>query len=518
MFFVPSEVCVQEFDDICPHNVPTITEDQDEENNGNGSSRVLDEGTSASPSRPGFDPNKYIGNSSPQLARRSTHPPQQPEQSARPNPVKQLSFRSTSQIRRMLRKNTFDEHSVCTLEDHTAEGETSHLLESKDKYHDCYDSWHAPRETHEHDETEEPMDSWGALKDIFFKYLNLLLILVPFGWASHHFHWNDTLTFWLNFFAIIPLASILGDFTEELACHTNQVVGGLINATFGNAVELVVAIQALMKNEIRLVQATMIGSILSNLLLVLGCCFLFGGLKYKEQSFNTTATTANLSLLALSSVALVVPAPFAEYYDIEDSTVLSISRGAAVFLILMYAQLLVFQMKTHAYLMEDDSDDAPSLPFIVAFTGLASVTFIIAVLSDYLVDSVDGFTEQSGISRTFVGLVILPIVGNVVEHLTAVMVAMKDKMDLAVSIAVGSSTQISLFVIPAIVLTGWVAGRDMTLNFPPLEIVLYVLAVVVVHICLGTGKSHWLLGSLLTTTYFMVAVGFWFERVEPFEK
>jgi len=174
--------------------------------------------------------------------------------------------------------------------------------------------------------------------------VSLCLLAMPVSlWAVHR-GWSDTWIFWLNFVVMIPLASILGDFTEEVALHTNEVTGGLINASFGNAVEVVVAIQALLANEIRVVQASMLGSIFSNLLLVLGCCFFFGGIYHKEQTFNSISASANIGLLALSSIALVLPTPFAEYYELHDEHVLIVSRITAFFLIFMYAQLLFFQL------------------------------------------------------------------------------------------------------------------------------------------------------------------------------
>lgn len=374
-----------------------------------------------------------------------------------------------------------------------------------------------PLETYEEMNPHMGMDSVGFLKDMLFgKPINVLLLFLPLAKISHDFAWSSQLIFWFNFLAMVPLASILGDFTEALAAHTNETVGGLINATFGNAVEVVVAVQALLQNEIRVVQASMIGSIFSNLLLVLGCCFFFGGMKFKEQTFNTTATTANMSLLSLSSLALVLPTPFAEYYNDGDVTVLEISRAASVFLMAMYIQMLFFQLKTHAHLLEGAEEETPEVAFSVALVGLIFVTVLIASLSDYLVESIDGFVEESGISRTFVGLVILPIVGNAVEHITAISVAMKDKMDLAMGVAVGSSVQIAMFVVPLIVMVGWATGRNMTLNFPHFEIALYVISLVIVQICLSNGRGNWLLGSLLVTTYVMIAVGFWFEVVEDF--
>jgi Ca2+:H+ antiporter len=317
---------------------------------------------------------------------------------------------------------------------------------------------------------EEEKESIGdVLKDIVLgKLVSVLLLFAPLAFLSHYLHWDDSYNFWFNFFTMIPLAAILGDFTEEVALHTNQTIGGLVNATFGNAVEVVVAIQALLANEIRVVQASMLGSIFSNLLLVLGCCFFFGGLYYKEQEFNSTAATANMGLLALSSIALVLPTPFAEYYNVQDEHVLAISRMAAIFLMAMYLQLLVFQLHTHAYLFDEsppESNDSttvtarvangltadsaaasedeqtiadaeavaeePRIPMWVAIAGLLLATLGVTIFSDFLVASIDGYCSTSGVSRSFVGLIIIPIVGNAVEHITAVTVAMKDKMDLA---------------------------------------------------------------------------------------
>mmetsp|Transcript_28913 Transcript_28913/g.42864 ORF Transcript_28913/g.42864 Transcript_28913/m.42864 type:complete len:441 (-) Transcript_28913:219-1541(-) len=365
------------------------------------------------------------------------------------------------------------------------------------------------------DEEEEGSVGCAAFcKDLIFgKLVSVLLVFLPLAWMSVHFQWSSSCIFWFNFLAMIPLASILGDFTEELALHTNQVIGGLINATFGNAVEVVVAIQALLANEIRVVQASMLGSIFSNMLLVLGCCFLFGGMRYSEQYFNTTITTTNMALLGISSIALVLPTSFAEYNEIENAQVLAISRGAAIFLLSLYLLLLLFQLKTHTHLIADDDDDKPSVSFPGALLGMVIATALITFLSDYLVDSIDAFTEETGISRSFIGLIILPVVGNAVEHVTAVKVAMKNKMDLAMGVAIGSATQIAMFVIPVIVIAGWITDKDMTLNFPQFEVFLYVLSIIIVKMCLGNGSGNWLLGCILVATYILVAIGFWFEKV-----
>lgn len=283
------------------------------------------------------------------------------------------------------------------------------------------------------------MSTKDALIEICFRqYVSILLLAAPFACIANAQHWNDAWIFWLNFVVMIPLAAILGEFTEELALHTNQTIGGLVNATFGNAVEIVVAIQALLANEIRVVQASMLGSIFSNLLLVLGSCFFFGGLFHKEQSYNSVAATSSMGLLALSSIALVLPTPFAEYYNIEDEEALVISRISAIFLLFMYLQLLFFQLYTHTYIFEEapeenggDEQEVARVSLTVATVGLCALTLLVTFFSEYLVGSIDGYCETSGVSRTFVGVIILPIVGNAVEHISAVTVAVKDKMDLS---------------------------------------------------------------------------------------
>mmetsp|Transcript_40400 Transcript_40400/g.79051 ORF Transcript_40400/g.79051 Transcript_40400/m.79051 type:complete len:490 (+) Transcript_40400:140-1609(+) len=346
------------------------------------------------------------------------------------------------------------------------------------------------------------------------KAINILLIFLPLAYASHVLEWKPTYVFWLNFLAMVPLASLLGDFTEELAMHTNQTIGGLINASFGNAVEVVVSIQALLANEIRVVQASLIGSVFSNLLLVQGFCFFCGGMKFKQQKFNPIAASANLSLLLLSSLALILPTPFASYADLENEDVLLVSRIAAVFLLCMYIQLLIFQLVTHKDLFDEESDEKPALSFFAAAVGLISMTLLVTVFSEFLVASIDGFVNECGISKTFVGVVILPIVGNAVEHITAVSMAMKNKMDLAMGIAIGSSTQIAMFVVPATVLIGWSYGIDMTLNFPMYEVSLYLLSILISIHSTTSGTTNWLGGSLLIFTYFMIAAGFYFEKLD----
>lgn len=274
---------------------------------------------------------------------------------------------------------------------------------------------------------------WEALIEMFTENkINSLFVFIPFAYWSHVAHWSDGSIFILNFLAMVPLASMLGVFTEELAAHTNDVIGGLINATFGNAVELVVAIQALLAEDYRVVQASLIGSVFSNLLLVLGMCFLMGGIKYPEQEFIAQGAVASISLLGFSGVALLLPEFFGndEQGATQDDTAI-VSRIGALLLIIMYGLLLWFQLKSHVHLFQGDDECVALIPFSWALTGLVVITAIVTVLSEFLVASIDGFCEEFKLGRSFVGVILLPVVGNAVEHISAVSVAMKNKMDLA---------------------------------------------------------------------------------------
>ncbi|RHZ29972.1 hypothetical protein DYB26_004253 [Aphanomyces astaci] len=350
--------------------------------------------------------------------------------------------------------------------------------------------------------------------------INLLLLCMPFAIYASYAQWSDTVVFAFNFLSMIPLAKIIGDATEEVAFHTGDTIGGLVNATFGNAVEVIIAIFALREGQIAVVQASLLGSILSNLLLVLGCCFVAGGVTQKVSKFNETGASANSTLLMVSAFAMLVPSYY-QYttYDDKPATkavVLGLSHITAVFLLLMYIQLLYFQMKTHVHLFEpaednthdtvDEDDNACSMTLSSSIVVLGLATVLVAILSEYLVASIDGFVASTHVSKSFVGIIILPIVGNAVEHLTAVRVALKQKMELAMGVAVGSATQISLFVVPVTVLAGWVMDQPMTLAFPTFEAVTYVTSVVIVYAIIVDGKSHWLEGSMLLTMYGLIAV------------
>ncbi|KAG8531004.1 uncharacterized protein KY384_004361 [Bacidia gigantensis] len=351
--------------------------------------------------------------------------------------------------------------------------------------------------------------TWQTLAS---NYVNVFLVFVPLGIISAHVGWGPTAVFVLNFLAIIPLASLLSFATEELSATLGQTLGGLLNATFGNAVELIVSIVALMDGQIRIVQASMLGSILSNILLVLGCCFVAGGIRHPSQNFNETAASTMSSLMAVSAASLILPATlYAVMKGTEDAhkrqdKILMLSHGTAVILLVLYVLYLVFQLKTHAHLFEEkkqkdgndeegqrnetsgeagdeeEEDKAGQVlsPWSAAVV-LVVITVLVAVCAEYLVGSIDSIVATAGISKTFIGLILLPIVGNAAEHVTAVVVSIHNKMDLAIGVAIGSSMQIALLVTPFLVILGWIIGKPMTLHFETFETVVFFLSVLVTN-------------------------------------
>ena len=248
----------------------------------------------------------------------------------------------------------------------------------------------------------------------------------------------------------------------------------------------------------------MLGSILSNILLVLGCCFIAGGIKYKEQSFNTTVASTMSSLLSVSTASLIIPA--ALYASLQkhseespEHNILILSHGTAIILLFIYVMYLVFQLKTHSHFFEENTGEEAEAELLTPWAAgvlLVIITIAVAVCAEYLVDSIDSIVETAHISKTFIGLILIPIVGNAAEHVTAVVVAYKDKMDLAIGVAIGSSLQIALFVTPFLVVLGWIMDRNMTLHFETFETVAFFLAALVVTLLIQDGKSNYLEGVL----------------------
>lgn len=403
---------------------------------------------------------------------------------------------------------------------------------------------------------------------LFNSWINILLLAAPVGIALHYAGVDGKVVFVVNFIAIIPLAAMLSFATEEISLHVGESLGGLLNASFGNAVEMIVAIIALAKGEVVVVQTSLIGSILSNLLLVMGMCFFFGGLRRTEQFFNQTVAQTAASLLALAVGSMIIPTCFDLLSVTSQMDVASLSRGTAVILLVVYIAYLYFQLSTHkdlfneeskkvkmrprknalpegaiskglaraggigagagrpniterppydelinpgAYEEEPEEPEEPQLHIAVAWATLAGATAIIGICAEFMVGGISSITATGKISVEFVGLVLLPIVGNAAEHATAVTVACKDKMDLAIGVAVGSSMQVALFLIPLLVVIGWIMGNDnMTLSFDGFQVAVLFVAVLLVNYLTADGRSNYLEGMLLQCLYLIIAVCAWY--------
>lgn len=452
-----------------------------------------------------------------------------------------------------------------------------------------------------------------------YSWVNVLFVFNPIAWALHYTHQTDGAVFAMALLGVIPLAGMLGHGTETIALYTGDALGGLINASLGNATEFIIAILLLVKCEIRVVQASLLGGLLSNLLLVTGMAFIVGGVRFSQQQFQQTAAQLNTSLLTLAVIALVIPTCFA--FAIEQASgeqterdiILEMSRGSALILIFIYASYMVFQLYSHSYLYNPENDilndvrssassvqsapaasvqplapivsgnelapppvkrtqslvstfgsraflgqtskrgslpaqfsrvdekdeekrqrdrqrrqdpeaavipqgdtgsekelETPEMNLTVAISVLIAATGLTYLTAEALTDSLEGIGQTGSVSTEWLGLILLAIVGNAAEHVTAVFVAYRNKIDLALAVSVGSCIQISLFVIPLLVLIGWIANKPLSLLFDPLEVVTLFLSVLLVRFATEDGRTHYMSGILLFGTYVLIAFSFWF--------
>ncbi len=341
-----------------------------------------------------------------------------------------------------------------------------------------------------------------------------ILLLVPAALALEILHAHPVAIFAVAALALVPLASLLGDATEDLAGHVGPALGGFLNATLGNATELIIAFLALRSGHVEVVKASITGSIIGNLLLVFGLAVLAGGIGREKQTFNRTAIGANTSMLFLAVVALVMPAIFdlAVFGRLEESgaVIERLSFWTAAVLLVSYAASLIFTFRTHKDVFRGEGHHTPVLGRNTAIAVLAVATLLIALASEILVGQIEFVTKAMGWTELFVGLVIVATVGNAAEHSTAVMMARKDKMDLALNIAVGSSTQIALFVAPLLVVSSQLMTRPMSLVFHPLEIAAVIFSVGVVTLVSQDGETNWFEGLQLLSVYVILGVFFYF--------
>jgi Ca2+:H+ antiporter len=339
----------------------------------------------------------------------------------------------------------------------------------------------------------------------------LLVPFIPIAIVLEVAHASAVVIFFASALGVIPTAALMGRATEELAVRSGPGIGGLLNVTFGNAPELIIALFALGAGLHEVVKASIIGSIMGNTLLVLGAAMFVGGWGRDRQRFDRTAAAAQSSMLLLDGRGLPLPGAERVHYD---TTVQSLSAAVAVVLILSYAAGLWFSLKTHRDLFNPvhDGDDEHGEPWSVrkAVIALAIAGVAVGVMSEILVDSISDAAETLGLSEFFIGVIIVAIVGNAAEHWVAVLVARKDKMDLAVNIAIGSSAQIALFVAPVLVLTSFVIGpHPMALVFNGFEIAGILLAILIANNVTNEGESTWYEGLQLLAVYVVLGIAFY---------
>ena len=344
--------------------------------------------------------------------------------------------------------------------------------------------------------------------------LSLVTILLEFGLQA-----DETLVFAASAASILGLAWVVGASTERLGSLTGPQVGGILNATFGNIAELIIAFFALQAGLFEVVKASLTGSIIGNLLLVTGAAALAGGLRFGTQSFSAKIAAANAALLILAVIGLFVPAVFS--YTTNDPNGDSVTEESvlvAIVLIVGYVLSLVYQFTHPGATLGGHGEPAghagPAWSMRVAIGVLVAAAVLLAVLSEILVGAIEPFIEATGLSAFFVGVVLIPTIGNLAEHLVAVQLALKNKMEFAMAVTFGSSLQVALFVAPVLVLVGLVIGQPMNLVFTPLEIAAVAAAVGISAIIAIDGETNWLEGALLVLVYVILAISF-FEFVGP---
>ncbi len=347
------------------------------------------------------------------------------------------------------------------------------------------------------------------------KFLYPLLIFLPVTIIGKYMGLSDPLLFICSSLAIIPLAGLMGKSTDIISCFCGQRIGGLLNATFGNATELIIAFVAMKAGLFDVVKASLAGSVIGNILLVLGMSMLVGGLKYKTQTFNRNSINITSSMLLLAVLGLSIPAIFT--HTVPEAWLTTRFEGLsviiAVLMLLVYIMQFVFCFVTHRFLYEEtlteDDGEKPSMKLPAAIGLLVASTICIAVLSEIFVGTIEPMAESVGLSPAFVGIILVPIIGNAAEHSSAIIMAFKNKMNAAVEIALGSSLQIILFVIPVLVLLS-LCFTPMSIVFTPFELVALVASVLIANRVASDGESNWLEGLQLVVVYIMIGAAFFF--------
>ncbi|KAM4095375.1 hypothetical protein ACJW30_08G025000 [Castanea mollissima] len=352
--------------------------------------------------------------------------------------------------------------------------------------------------------------------------LAVLFPAIPLAIVADFYNFGRPWIFALSLLGLAPLAERVSFLTEQIAYFTGPTVGGLLNATCGNATELIIALFALHQNKIHVVKYSLLGSILSNLLLVLGTSLLCGGLANikKEQRYDRKQADVNSLLLLLGLLCHLLPLMFRYASGIETSTAvytLQLSRASSIVMLIAYVAYIFFQLKTHRELFDsqedDEEDEKAVIGFWGAFTWLVGMTIIIAVLSEYVVGTIEAASDSWGISVSFISIILLPIVGNAAEHAGSIIFAFKNKLDISLGVALGSASQISMFVVPLSVVVAWTMGIDMDLDFSLLETGCLAFTIIVTAFTLQDGTSHYMKGIVLFLCYIVIGACFFVHKI-----
>ncbi|MBW7885053.1 MAG: calcium/proton exchanger [Caldilineaceae bacterium] len=346
------------------------------------------------------------------------------------------------------------------------------------------------------------------------KGIRWLLLFFPVAVAAELLHWGDIVIFAASALAIVPIAGVLGEATEVLASRTSPHVGGLLNASLGNAAELIITLVAINAGAIELVRASIIGSILGNLALVLGLSLLVGGIKNGVQRFDRGRVGVDATMTILAAIAISVPSFFNRAIEPDFPRVEGLSLATAAVVLLLYALSIIYALRlpssNHHAAGEAAAHAGPLWSVRRAIAIMVAAVVGLAIMSEFLVGTLDTVTATLGLTEFFVGIIIVPMIGNVAEHLVAVQVAHKNQMDLSLTIALGSSLQIALFVAPVLVFVSLFMGNPMALEFNEFEVIAMISASVVAAFVALDGRSNWLEGAMLLVVYGMLALGFFF--------
>jgi Ca2+:H+ antiporter len=348
------------------------------------------------------------------------------------------------------------------------------------------------------------------------KYLYWLLVFIPITLAGRFvLHMNDGIVFWLCCLGIIPLAAVLGDATEQISMYTGPKVGGFLNATMGNVPELLISGFAVKAGMFSLVLASLAGSILGNLLLVMGMSILVGGMKFKFLPFNKNIAHNNITLLGFAVFSIVVPFFFKLSSGQPDGSesMAKFSLALAIIMVILYSLGLIFSLFTHRdiFLNEEGDDEETEESKWTLRKGVIVLTIAaaaVALMSEILVSTVEGAAEQYGLGEAFIGIILIPILGNVAEHAAAVIMAYKGKIDISIEVAVGSSMQIALFVTPLMVIWSAIIGPTMEYVYTPMELMGIIVSVVLVGTIFMDHKVNWLEGAELAAAYVILGAAF----------